>query len=106
MNHFYHQKKTKMRLSLMILNGLILKILKIKINVLVTHGYQLHSLMLYYFIQYLKEEETVLVLLDFVNEAQRLAIKVLREMQADDPRNGRKSVKEYYMMKIIMKVKC
>ena len=35
------------------------------------------------------DEETVLVLLERVNEAQRLATRELREMQAVDPRNNK-----------------
>eukprot|EP01034_Spumella_vulgaris_P027537 gene27537-34269_t len=36
------------------------------------------------------DEETVLILLERVNEAQRLAVKELREMQAQDPKNKKR----------------
>jgi ATP-dependent RNA helicase DDX47/RRP3 len=36
------------------------------------------------------DEETVLVLLERVSEAQRIASRELREMQAQDPRKGKK----------------
>ena len=40
--------------------------------------------------QYPAEEETVLILLERVNEAQRLAVRELKEMQAQDPRHKKK----------------
>ena len=40
--------------------------------------------------QYPADEETVLVLLERVNEAQRLAMRELREMQAQDPKNKKR----------------
>ena len=40
--------------------------------------------------EYSTEEETVLVLLERVNEAQRLAARELRELQAQDPKLQRK----------------
>lgn len=40
--------------------------------------------------QYSADEETVLVLLERVNEAQRLAMRELREMQAQDPRHKKR----------------
>jgi hypothetical protein len=36
------------------------------------------------------DEETVLILLERVNEAQRLAVRELREMQAQDPKNKKR----------------
>jgi len=36
------------------------------------------------------EEETVLILLERVNEAQRLAVRELRELQAQDPKNKKR----------------
>jgi ATP-dependent RNA helicase DDX47/RRP3 len=40
--------------------------------------------------EYPSEEDTVLVLLERVNEAQRLAARELRELQAQDPKANRK----------------
>ena len=40
---------------------------------------------------YAAEEETVLVLLERVNEAQRIASRELREMQASDPKNKKRN---------------
>lgn len=40
--------------------------------------------------QYPAEEETVLILLERVNEAQRLAARELKEMQAQDPRHRKR----------------
>eukprot|EP00595_Chromulina_sp_UTEXLB2642_P000288 CAMPEP_0196762710 /NCGR_PEP_ID=MMETSP1095-20130614/2607_1 /TAXON_ID=96789 ORGANISM="Chromulina nebulosa, Strain UTEXLB2642" /NCGR_SAMPLE_ID=MMETSP1095 /ASSEMBLY_ACC=CAM_ASM_000446 /LENGTH=259 /DNA_ID=CAMNT_0042114315 /DNA_START=552 /DNA_END=1331 /DNA_ORIENTATION=+ len=40
------------------------------------------------------DEETVLILLERVNEAQRLATKEMREMQENDPRKGGKKRKD------------
>uniref|UniRef100_A0A7S3GTT3 Uncharacterized protein n=1 Tax=Spumella elongata TaxID=89044 RepID=A0A7S3GTT3_9STRA len=37
------------------------------------------------------DESTVLILLERVNEAQRLAVRELREMQANDPRNKKRN---------------
>ena len=45
--------------------------------------------------QYPSDEETVLILLERVNEAQRMAAKEMREMQADDPRSGGKKRKKF-----------
>ena len=36
------------------------------------------------------DESTVLILLERVNEAQRLAVRELKEMQANDPRNKKR----------------
>lgn len=36
------------------------------------------------------EEDTVLILLERVNEAQRLAARELRELQAQDPKNKKR----------------
>lgn len=40
------------------------------------------------------EEETVLVLLERVNEAQRIASRELREMQAQDPKKKKRKGKD------------
>lgn len=40
--------------------------------------------------EYPADEETVLVLLERVNEAQRLAVRELREIQAQNPKGGKK----------------
>jgi hypothetical protein len=40
--------------------------------------------------QYPADEETVLVLLERVNEAQRLAARELREIQSQDPRKKKR----------------
>ena len=49
-----------------------------------------HFIIYIYTTQYPADEETVLILLERVNEAQRLAVRELKEMQAQDPRHKKK----------------